>query len=187
MAGNRDFDFLKGIRLTLPNSDVIRRLSAMANIHSGWNKRLERLNEPFQAASKLLRSFDRSMAPFTATLRRLEEESEKCERLEAAGWLPHETMPFDELEDQTLAGDALDEIVDRHYRINWASAKASFLEFIESCALDEEKSIVARWTRSPVSRSCGSRPAISRQVKWLSPAFTAFASIIDCKIISMPT
>ena len=118
------------------------RLAGLDRLQVDWQERLNRLSQPFlqihAAFAQFNEAFARASAPLGKMLASIAEEAKKAERLEKAGWLPHASMPFDALEDETLAPEAISDVVEQHCRENWAAIKAEFLESVAACDVDVE-------------------------------------------------
>lgn len=85
-----------------------------------------------------LHEFSRAMAPLRERLSALAAEGAKCRRLEEAGWLPHSTTPFDQLEDEDLQASEISTMMERHYRDNWTSVCEVFLADLDGYDIDDE-------------------------------------------------
>lgn len=106
------------------------------NIQNTWAPYVKQLNEQ---AEKWQTQFD-LMTPqirsFGAMFERIAREEEKNKKLENAGWLPHETSPFELID--TVPVEELSEKVRIYYLDNWEGIKAIFLERSTEYVVDDE-------------------------------------------------
>lgn len=102
---------------------LVPNVSAFNYVEPPWIKQLEAVNRQLQfRVGKQLEAIA-GVRPLFAQLGRLRE---RCDRLEAAGWLPHHTTPFglvDDLDDDPLA---LAEALDQHYAQTWPEVRACY-------------------------------------------------------------
>lgn len=62
--------------------------------------------------------------------------AEAIKRLDEAGWLPHVTTPWSLL--ATTEASTLSQAIEQHYRDSWATVKGTFIDRLNTYAIDEE-------------------------------------------------
>jgi len=75
--------------------------------------------------------------PLTMLLTEINRQRTKGNLLEAAGWLPHYTMPLDQIS-EAYGPDEINAIITAHYRNEFDTVEASFLARVAQYKLDDE-------------------------------------------------
>lgn len=85
----------------------------------------------------------RMTAPMHRVLDFMSKAGRELKLFDEAGWLPHYTTPFERLE--TLEGaEALNALLDEHYRTNWAEVRASLESHLTLYGVDDKAKRVFR-------------------------------------------
>lgn len=105
---------------------------------SRWAEAFKPLQEVSEQISRQMEAISAQLAPLGERLRWVGEETAKCERLEAVGWLPHSSSPFDLVEENTVDSAGLDSAIEHYYQDNWADISSAMLTEISQCEIDEE-------------------------------------------------
>ncbi|WP_174298624.1 hypothetical protein [Sphingomonas bacterium] len=77
------------------------------------------------------------MAPMRAYIAQLQEYEQLAGPVAAAGWLPHETTPFNLVRAHNDA-DTLNRAMEAYYSANWADVAAHFLRRLDTQCVDDE-------------------------------------------------
>ena len=103
--------------------------------------RLRELRAGALAVSAILNTayqqIQRAAAPLASTLRAVGRVYATCRRIEAAGWLPHYTVPFETIAALTDE-ESVHELLQAHYSENWPQIEADFLSRLEGYDIDDE-------------------------------------------------
>ena len=62
----------------------------------------------------------------------------KAKLIEAAGWLPHYTTPWDQLDDTLEDPEQVGAIIDQHYAENWRAVRKDFTKRLRGYAIDDD-------------------------------------------------
>lgn len=96
-------------------SGIQKQFRPLASISLGAPSALEEIGRQIQRTSAALAEplarLAQSFEPIGAMLAPLLEESERCQRVEAAGWLPHATTPFEKFADRSLSPDEVSTVI----------------------------------------------------------------------------
>lgn len=96
----------------------------------GLSSMISRVTAYQSAISKMLEPVQR--------LHAIAQRATRRQRMfEAAGWLPHYTTPFDDL-DALTDDDAAGDLLDAHYRENWVDVRREFEAQLAGYTIDEE-------------------------------------------------
>ena len=79
-----------------------------------------------------------AFAPLQEMFARLAAQSAKARLVESRGWLPHETMPFDRLDEAAGESIDVDAIVEAHYVDNWDEVYAALSASVGGYEIDDE-------------------------------------------------
>lgn len=115
---------------------LVPKLTTFKYVEPPWIKQLEVVNRQFQSlVGKQFEGIARAQ-PFFMELARVRK---RCELLEATGWLPHHTTPFDLInrfdDDQP---NALAEALDHHYTEAWPEVRKAIEGRFVAYRMDEE-------------------------------------------------
>lgn len=78
------------------------------------------------------------MAEHRSLFEDIARAGDECRRIEAAGWLPHYTTPFDKISACGEHPSAIDAVLEAHYRNEWPNVQSAFLERLDRYELGEE-------------------------------------------------
>lgn len=129
-----------GQPLKLPNIDfshlALPKLAAplIANIEA-WQRAMQPLVE---LGERIKRTMEEATAPLAGKFDRIRREDRMCERLEALGWLPHDTSPFGLVEEDSEDQAALDAAIEAYFSEEWSVIAAKLIAGIEECDIDDE-------------------------------------------------
>ncbi|MBY5551028.1 hypothetical protein HFO61_30245 [Rhizobium leguminosarum] len=98
---------------------------------------LEGVQNIVRHINQIKQNFGPPLTSLHGILRTVHEERERGKRIEAAGWLPHYTTPFNLIDPEGRA-DEIDELVSSHYRDNFPAVKREFLTRVDTYDLDDE-------------------------------------------------
>jgi hypothetical protein len=94
---------------------------------------------PVQEAIKNISVFQEALkihlGPIAEVARQLAINHKRCHMLEEVGWLPHDTTPFNLIDE---CGDNLKDLIGTYYKENWADIRSKLEKRILSFDLDEE-------------------------------------------------
>jgi len=65
------------------------------------------------------------------------KDSKKADAVQAAGWIPHPTIPIADIEPD-MAAARIDAILTAHYRANWSTVRETMSKSVASTAIDAE-------------------------------------------------
>lgn len=65
------------------------------------------------------------------------KDSEKADAIQAAGWIPHPTIPLADIE-ADMTSTEIDAILSEHYRANWSMVRETMSNSIAATAIDAE-------------------------------------------------
>lgn len=135
-------------RLSRQTSFPLGKLAVVPRIQvPGLNPRLletiKKFNEAFEPIIEAQRQIARRYSIFGESgfakfWQRLDRETKQCERLEALGWLPHISSPFDLIGDGEQDAEVTDGLVAEHYVDNWPSIAQQLIERMSEAGIDEE-------------------------------------------------
>lgn len=129
-----------GQPLKLPNIDfshlALPKLAAplIANIEA-WQRAMQPLVE---LGERFRRTMEEATAPLAGHFDRIRREDRMCERLEALGWLPHDTSPFALVEEDRADQPALDAAIEAYFSEEWSGIATKLIAGIEGCDIDDE-------------------------------------------------
>lgn len=81
---------------------------------------------------------NKAYEPLREVFGRIARTAKECERIEAAGWLPHYTTPFTEAAAFGEDAEAVAACLENHYTERWSDVKAAFLRRLERYNIDDE-------------------------------------------------
>jgi hypothetical protein len=81
---------------------------------------------------------DEAWKPMRPIFAEIARSGAECKRIEEAGWLPHYTTPFAALAKCDGDRETFHQILEDHYRDNWAAVSTSFLDHLSAYDLEEE-------------------------------------------------
>ncbi|TAL44959.1 MAG: hypothetical protein EPN91_03410 [Salinibacterium sp.] len=81
---------------------------------------------------------NKAYEPLREVFGRIARSAKECERIEAAGWLPHYTTPFAEAAACGEDAEAVAMCLEDHYTQQWPNVRAAFLERLEKYNIDDE-------------------------------------------------
>ncbi|MGI4880725.1 MAG: hypothetical protein ACRYG4_24945 [Janthinobacterium lividum] len=84
------------------------------------------------------RSIAEILRPLQDVFVRIEAEGQKARLVSSCGWLPHETMPFNEIDIAQASPEEVDALVEAHYRHNWASIENTIAHSVDGYDIDDE-------------------------------------------------
>lgn len=97
----------------------------------------EQMRKTQQAIREMLAEFQAQMAPFQDVLREIGKQSGKIASIEAAGWLPHNSTPFD-LVALTQTPHDVDRVLTDFYRDRWDEIEDALRVRVRNLAVDDE-------------------------------------------------
>lgn len=100
-----------------------------------------RATAPLIQAGERIRAAMAALTPAPEVLEKIEwlrRDEERCEAIEATGWMAHPSSPFRLVEENELAGDYLVQAVEDYYREEWDAVAAGMQSRVEACLIDEE-------------------------------------------------
>lgn len=120
---------IEGTRAQLPHLTRIANLVASTRIAS----------DGIAAAHiEWSRAAAEAFKPLQDLFARLATKSAKAKLLENCGWLPHETMPLEGLEEAAGASGDVDKLVEAHYIDNWDAVEATLSASVGGYEIDDE-------------------------------------------------
>jgi hypothetical protein len=126
---------------------IAREMAAIAEPYGGWDKffsEQQKLQQTFQAfADDLKRQMEivtRALniaEPFRDVLAAMARDERKYGLVEAAGWLPHYTTPFDAIPAEADT-EAVAAQLAAFYREEWPGVRKQMLSKLDACDVDDE-------------------------------------------------
>lgn len=103
----------------------------------GW----ARATAPLIAAGEHMRAIMAALTPAPEVLEKIEwlrRDEERCEAIEATGWMAHPSSPFRLIEQGELVGGDLVRAVEDYYREDWDAVAAGMNARVDACLIDDE-------------------------------------------------
>lgn len=103
----------------------------------GW----ARATAPLMAAGEHMRAIMAALTPAPEVLEKIEwlrRDEERCEAIEATGWMAHPSSPFRLIEQGELVGEDLVRAVEDYYREDWDAVAAGMNARVDACLIDDE-------------------------------------------------
>ncbi len=123
---------LQGPKLRIVE-DISTRLGSI--VSAPGYEAVRQLSESIQ---KVTGGFSEAFKRQTALLARITLTNQEIQRIEAAGWLPHYTTPYDAVADFDDDAEALSAHLEAYYRTEWPSVRETFLEKQKGYAISAE-------------------------------------------------
>jgi hypothetical protein len=127
--------------LGLPRVELFRLSftgAELADLSARWREAMAPLAAVGEDLRRLTEAWQATTRPLAERLRWVREQSDQCDRLERAGWLPHRTSPFHLLQDGEAGDGKLDRRVQSYYEEAWPEVASGLREGIEACRFDQE-------------------------------------------------
>lgn len=103
-----------------------------------WQRDLKPIFTPSALGlTPLFESFRKSSEMLRPLIRELFRHDAEAKRIEAAGWLPHPTAPFEALADPDLADEAVAALLSAHYVEGWPTVRAALQAALAGYAIDD--------------------------------------------------
>jgi hypothetical protein len=108
--------------------------SAMKKAADDWARAMEPTSELLRQAAE---GYRQSLDQLREAFRPFVEHAAKLETVAAAGWLPHQTMPFSAIHSGD-APEAVGILIEEHYRTQWAEAELDLSAQVAALRIDDE-------------------------------------------------
>lgn len=113
--------------------DISTRLGSI--VSAPGYEAVRQLSESIQ---KVTGGFSEAFKRQTALFARITLTNQEIQRIEAAGWLPHYTTPYDTIADFNDDAEALSAHLEAYYRTEWTGVRETFLEKQKGYAISAE-------------------------------------------------